>query len=73
MFCAFEGPPKIVRLHGRSDVLPAGSAEYQLLAPLFPVYSGARAIVRATLAAGSVTTPEGTWRSYREAFPSAIG
>lgn len=31
-----------------------------------------RAIVRATLAAGSVTTPEGTWRSYREAFPSAL-
>ncbi|TQM91195.1 putative pantetheine hydrolase [Ornithinimicrobium humiphilum] len=31
-----------------------------------------RAIVRATLAADSVTTPEGTWRSYREAFPSAL-
>ncbi|GGK78525.1 P1 family peptidase [Ornithinimicrobium pekingense] len=31
-----------------------------------------RAIVRATLAAESVTTPEGTWRSYREAFPSAL-
>ena len=24
MFCAFEGPPKIVRLHGRAQVLPAG-------------------------------------------------
>lgn len=32
-----------------------------------------RAIVRATLAAQSVATPEGTWRSYREAFPSAVG
>lgn len=32
-----------------------------------------RAIVRATLAADSVTTPTGTWRSYREAFPSAVG
>lgn len=32
-----------------------------------------RAIVRATLAAGTVTTAEGTWRSYRDAFPSAIG
>ena len=30
-----------------------------------------RSVVRAMLAAGSVTTPAGTWRSYREAFPSA--
>ena len=30
-----------------------------------------RAIVRAMLAAETVTTPAGTWRSYREAFPSA--
>lgn len=32
-----------------------------------------RALVRATLAAESVTTPVSTWRSYREAFPSALG
>lgn len=30
-----------------------------------------RAMVRALLAAESVTTPAGTWRSYRDAFPSA--
>ncbi|QFG69667.1 P1 family peptidase [Ornithinimicrobium pratense] len=30
-----------------------------------------RAIVRALLAAESVTTPAGTWRSYRDAFPGA--
>ncbi|WP_338043744.1 P1 family peptidase [Ornithinimicrobium flavum] len=30
-----------------------------------------RSIVRAMLAADSVTTPAGRWRSYREAFPSA--
>ena len=24
MFCAFDGPPRIVRLHGRGEVLPAG-------------------------------------------------
>lgn len=29
-----------------------------------------RAIIRAMLSADSVTTPAGTWRSYREAFPS---
>ena len=31
-----------------------------------------RASVRATLTAESVSTPAGTWRSYREAFPSAL-
>ena len=25
MLCAFEGPPRIVRLHGRGEVLPAGA------------------------------------------------
>jgi L-aminopeptidase/D-esterase-like protein len=30
-----------------------------------------RSIVRAMLAAGSVTTPAGTWRGYRDAFPGA--
>jgi hypothetical protein len=28
MFCAFHGPPKIVRLHGRGEVLLAGEPEY---------------------------------------------
>lgn len=32
-----------------------------------------RAVVRGILAADSVTTPAGTWRSYRDAFPSALG
>ena len=31
MFCAFEGPPKIVRLHGTAEVLPAThSIRFQL-------------------------------------------
>src|SRR6478736_4632652 len=28
MLCAFEGPPRIVRLHGRGEVLPPGSLEF---------------------------------------------
>ncbi|MGD8150790.1 P1 family peptidase [Ornithinimicrobium sp. Y1694] len=31
-----------------------------------------RALVRATLAADTVTTSAGTWRAYRDAFPSAM-
>jgi len=49
MFCAFEGPPTIVRLHGVSEALPAGSPQYELLRPLFPEFPGCRAIVRARL------------------------
>lgn len=49
LFCAFDGPPKIVRLHGRGDVLLPGSKEWERLRPAFPAYPGARAIVRAKL------------------------
>jgi hypothetical protein len=49
MFCAFEGPPKIVRLHGRGDVLEPGDAEWDEVASRFPTYPGTRAIVRARL------------------------
>ena len=36
MFCAFEGPPMILRLYGRGRVLPRGGAEYaRLLAAEF--------------------------------------
>jgi len=49
MFCAFEGPPKIVRLYGRGEVLRAGSAAFGALAPRFPDHLGARAIVRVAL------------------------
>ncbi len=49
MFCAFEGPPKIVRLHGTSEVVFPDSPEYGSLSSLFPDYIGSRAIVRARL------------------------
>ncbi|MCJ7558537.1 MAG: pyridoxamine 5'-phosphate oxidase family protein [Gammaproteobacteria bacterium] len=47
MFCAFSGPPKIVRLHGTGEVLTPGSAGWDELRPGFPQYPGARAIIRA--------------------------
>ena len=45
MFCAFEGPPKIVRLHGRGAVLEPASAGFEHLRPLFGDAPPARAIV----------------------------
>ena len=46
MFCAFEGAPRIVRLHGIGRVVVAPSPAYAELKPLFPDYPGMRAIVR---------------------------
>jgi hypothetical protein len=49
MFCAFDGPPKIVRLHGTGHVVEPGSPEFESLRSRFPDYLGTRAIVRATI------------------------
>lgn len=36
MFCAFEGPPNIVRLHGHGRAVPVTSPEHAELLKLFP-------------------------------------
>ena len=46
MWCAFEGPPRIVRVHGRGDVLVPGDADFEALAPRFPELPGSRSIIR---------------------------
>src|SRR5688572_21268976 len=45
MFCAFDGAPKIVRLHGTARVAEVGTAEHEELRPHFGDYPGIRAIV----------------------------
>src|SRR5512132_2966817 len=35
LFCAFEGPPRIVRLYGRGRVIAAESVEFASQAPRF--------------------------------------
>ncbi|MDQ8187951.1 pyridoxamine 5'-phosphate oxidase family protein [Pelagicoccus sp. SDUM812002] len=45
MFCAFEGPPQIFRLHGKGTVHLKGTAEYKKLAASFPDNPGTRAII----------------------------
>jgi hypothetical protein len=49
MFCAFSGPPKIVRLHGKGAYHLAGSPGFREIQNRFPALSGARGIVRARL------------------------
>jgi hypothetical protein len=45
MFCGFEGPPQIVRLHGCGRTVVPADAEWEALAPRFAAKRGARAIV----------------------------
>lgn len=37
MFCAFNGPPKIVRLHGQGRAIPERDPEFDDLLPEFPL------------------------------------
>jgi hypothetical protein len=46
MFCAFEGPPKIVRFHGMGEVIEHDHPEFVTLVTLFPYNAGTRAIIR---------------------------
>ncbi len=49
LFCAFAGPPKLVRLYGEGDVIVPEAPDYAELARRFPPLPGARAIVRVRL------------------------
>ena len=46
MFCAFSGPPKIVRLHGQGRIVPEDDPEFTALLPEFSLDDDARALVR---------------------------
>ena len=46
MFCAFEGAPQIVRLHGTGTTLFQDSADYQQIAKLFQPHPGERSIIK---------------------------
>ncbi len=45
MFCAFEGPPNILRLYGQGRVILQGTADWHTLKPNFPDFPGMRQII----------------------------
>lgn len=45
MFCAFEGPPNIVRLHGRGRAVAPPDQEFSALVARFPPYEGVRSVI----------------------------
>lgn len=46
MFCAFDGRPNIIRLHGTGEVVLPNDGEWNELTAKFPPNPGTRAIVR---------------------------
>ncbi|HVW34168.1 MAG TPA: pyridoxamine 5'-phosphate oxidase family protein [Acidimicrobiia bacterium] len=46
MFCAFDGPPKVLRLHGRGTVILPGEAGWEELMARFPPQPGTRCVIR---------------------------
>src|SRR4051794_21674036 len=49
MFCAFEGAPRVLRLHGRGEVLAEGDRDFAAQLSLFPRHTSTRAIIRVRL------------------------
>jgi hypothetical protein len=49
MFCAFEGPPNILRLYGKGYTVLPGSAEWNILAGQFQLQLSTRQIVVANI------------------------
>lgn len=49
MFCAFEGPPLVLRLYGTAKVIHKSDAEWGSLFPLFKPLPGARQIFDLTV------------------------
>ena len=49
MFCAFAGPPRILRLYGTGTTALPDSPTWAELRPLFPGYPGARQIIVADI------------------------
>jgi Pyridoxamine 5'-phosphate oxidase len=49
MFCAFDGPPNIVRLQGRGEALEPQDPEYSRLRGMFPDTPTARSIIKVSV------------------------
>ncbi len=49
MFCSFEGPPMIVRLYGRGEVVEPQDPDFARLRQSFPASPGDRSIIRVEL------------------------
>ncbi len=49
MFCAFQGPPNILRLYGQGYTVLPGSEQWEQYAPAFEIYPSSRQIIVANI------------------------
>jgi len=49
LFCSFEGPPLLLRLYGRGEVVEPGDEGFETLLARFPKHPGARSIIRVSI------------------------
>ena len=49
LFCSFEGPPLLLRLYGRGEVIEPGDEDFETLLARFPNYPGARSVIRVSV------------------------
>jgi len=72
MFCAFDGSPRICRLHGRGTLITPGDGRFAELAALFPANAGTRAFVHVAVKRVSTSCGYGVpyfdFRSHRDAL-----
>lgn len=74
MFCAFEGPPKIVRLHGRGRTVEPSDPDYGGLIEAFSPGDGVRSVVHVEVTRASDScgfgVPLMTYESDRTQLPA---
>jgi hypothetical protein len=72
MFCAFDGAPKIVRLHGRGSVITPDHSRFSELSSLFPPHPGTRAFIHVAVSRVSSScgyaVPFFDFRGHRDAL-----
>jgi hypothetical protein len=49
MFCAYQGPPNILRLYGKGRAVLPGTEEWELLSPHFKTYPNTRQLIVADI------------------------
>jgi hypothetical protein len=55
MFCAFEGPPRIMRLHGWGTAILPGNPEFEELGQKLPDNHGLRSVIHVAIKRASVS------------------
>jgi Pyridoxamine 5'-phosphate oxidase len=72
LFCAFDGPPKVVRLHGHGTVITPDHSRFAELGSLFPAHPGTRAFMHVSVTRVSSScgyaVPFFDFRGHREAL-----